>query len=260
MAIPPAVFLRFSRNTTGNDNTASGIGALDNNTTGSNNIALGADAGANLTTGSNNIVIGALGVAGEARRIRIGRQSIQNMTFIAGIFGATAPSGSAVRVNSAGKLGTLTSSKRFKEEIKPMGEASEALFALRPVSFRYKQDIDPERIPQFGLVAEDVEQVDPALVVRDEQGKAYSVRYEAVNAMLLNEFLKAHRKAEQQERRLEDQQTTIAQLTSTVARQEATALAQQQEIEALIAHLQAQQSQIQKVSALLEVDPEAGSQ
>jgi hypothetical protein len=231
-------------NATGNNNTANGVGALIQITTGSNNIALGADAGADLRTGSNNnIVIGHRGIAGETKRIRIGKQGTQTATFIAGIFGATAPGGSAVLVNSAGKLGTTTSSKRFKEEIKPMGEASEALFALRPVSFRYKQEIDPEGIPQFGLGAEDVEKVDPALVIRDEQGKAYTVRYEAVNAMLLNEFLKAHRKTE-------DQQTAIAQLESTVARQDKA-------IDALTAHLMAQESQIQKVSALLEVDAPA---
>ena len=99
-------------------------------------------------------------------------------------------------INSDGKLGTTTSSKRFKEEIKPMDKASEALFVLRPVAFRYKQEIDPARTRQLGLVAEDVEKVSPDLVVRDKEGKPYSVRYDQVNAMLLNEFLKEHRRVQ----------------------------------------------------------------
>jgi hypothetical protein len=98
-----------------------------------------------------------------------------------------------------GQLGTVTSSKRFKDAIKPMAEASEALLNLEPVTFRYKKDLDPAGIPQFGLVAEDVAKVDPELVARDEEGKPYTVRYEAVNAMLLNEFLKEHRKVEELE-------------------------------------------------------------
>src|SRR5205823_2081595 len=99
----------------------------------------------------------------------------------------------AVFVNSAGKLGTTTSSRRFKDDIKPMDQASEAILALKPVTFRYKQQIDPKGVPQFGLVAEEVEKVNPDLVVRDKEGKPYSVRYDQVNAMLLNEFLKEHR-------------------------------------------------------------------
>jgi hypothetical protein len=126
--------------------------------------------------------------------------------------------GSAVFINSDGKLGTATSSQRFKEEIKPMERASEALFALKPVTFRYKKAIDPQGIPQFGLVAEEVEAVNPDLVVRDKDGKVNIVRYEAVNAMLLNEFLKEHRK-------VEEQQVRITELNSRVAKQEALAAA-----------------------------------
>ena len=184
-------------NTTGRDNTAVGENALLNNNTGSNNIALGVSAGSNLTNGSNNIEISAPGMAGEANKIRIGRQGTQNGTFIAGIFGV-AVTGSQVVVNSNGKLGVAASSARFKEAIKPMDKASEAILALKPVTFHYKKEIDQTGTSQFGLVAEDVEKVNPDLVVCDEQGKAYSVRYDAVNAMLLNEFLKEHGKCKNQ--------------------------------------------------------------
>ena len=189
--------IALKKNTTGNNNTASGVQALLNNTTGGGNIALGFNAGFNLTTGSNNIDIGNVGVAGEANMIRIGKQETQTGTFVAGIFGSTAASGVGVIVNSSGKLGTVLSSERFKEAIKPMDKASEAIHALKPVTFRYKKEIDPEGVPQFGLVAEEVEKVNPDLVVRDADGEVYTVRYEAVNAMLLNEFLKEHRKVGQ---------------------------------------------------------------
>src|SRR5205807_2943273 len=118
-------------------------------------------------------------------------------TFIAGITGA-AVTGVAVKVNAAGQLGTAPSSQRFKTEIKPMDKASEAILALKPVTFHYKKELDPEGIPQFGLVAEEVEKINPALVARDDQGKTYTVRYEAVNAMLLNEFLKEHKAVQEQ--------------------------------------------------------------
>jgi len=208
-----------------------------------NNIALGSNAGINLTLGSNNIDIFDRGVAGEANTIRIGRQGTQTTTFIAGISGATVPTGVAVIVDSSGHLGTTTSSARFKEAIKPMDKASEAILALKPVTFHYKHELDPEGIPQFGLVAEQVEKVNPDLVARDEQGKPYTVRYEAVNAMLLNEFLKEHRTVQEQE-------ATIAQLKSAVAKQEATAAQQQKQIEGLTAGLQ-------KVSAQLEASKPA---
>src|SRR5437660_1082641 len=154
-------------NTTGNDNTADGHYALLNNTTGAGNIALGASAGANLTTGSNNIDIGNAGVAAEARKIHIGVQGTQNGTFIAGISGSTVGGGTTVVVNPAGKLGVAPSSARFKDEVKLMDKASEAILALKPVTFRYKKEIDTQGTPQFGLVAEDVEKVNPDLVARD---------------------------------------------------------------------------------------------
>src|SRR5262249_8994013 len=144
-------------NTIATSNTAVGLGALQNNTTGSGNIALGLNAGFNLTTGSNNIDIGNNGVAGDVAKIRIGTRPTHKNTFIAGIFGVTVPTGVAVLVDNSGHLGTTTSSARFKEAIKPMDTASEAILALKPVTFRYKHDLDPDGIPQFGLVAEEVE-------------------------------------------------------------------------------------------------------
>src|SRR5262249_26797586 len=224
-------------NSTGHDNIAEGFQALENNTTGSFNIALGSNAGLNLTTGSNNIDIGALGVAGESKAIRIGKPGIQTKTFIAGISGAIVPTGVAVIVDSTGHLGTTTSSARFKEAIKPMGEASEAILDLKPVTFRYKHDLDPPGVPQFGLVAEEVAKINPDLVARDDIGKPFSVRYEAVNAMLLNEFLKEHRKVEEQARKMESLEKAIVD--------------QKKENERMRAILQEQTAQIQKVSAQL---------
>ena len=215
----------LSSNTIGNNNTASGTAALYANTSGNNNAALGYKAGY-LITGSNNIVIGAglLGVAGEANTTRIGK-STQARTFIAGISGKTVPGTSAaVYINTNGQLGTIQSSARFKDNIKPMNNTSEAILKLKPVTFHYKQELDPEKIPQFGLIAEEVEKANPDLVVRDEEGNVTTVRYEAVNAMLLNEFLKAHCKVEEQE-------AAIAQLKASMAQQQA-------QIEALNATVQ----------------------
>jgi Chaperone of endosialidase len=199
-------------------------------TTGSNNVLVGANAGLSLTTGSNNIDIGNQGVTGEAAKIRIGKQGTQTATYIAGIYGKTVASGTkvGVMIDSTGKLGTVVSSARFKEAIKPMDKASEALLALKPVTFRYKQELDPDGIPQFGLVAEQVEKVNPDLVVRDEDGKVNTVRYEAVNAMLLNEFLKEHGQ--------------VQQLKATVAQQ-------QEEFHAKFAH---QQKQIEALTATVQ--------
>jgi hypothetical protein len=219
-------------NTTGSNNTAYGETALFNNTTGKNNIAVGVSAGIGISTGNNNIDIGNAGVAGDSNKIRIGKQGTQNGTFIAGIFGVTM-TGSPVVVNSSGKLGVSgTSSIRFKKAVKPMDDASEAILALKPVTFHYKEELDPDGMPQFGLVAEQVEKVNPDLVARDADGKVYTVRYEAVNSMLLNEFLKEHRK-------VAEQQTTIEQLKVAAAQQ-------QKQIEALTAT-------VQKVSEKLEL-------
>jgi hypothetical protein len=224
-------FQALFSNTNGHENTAIGHNALQSNIIGSGNVALGANAGFHLTTGNNNIDISNRGVAGESNTIRIGKT--HTATYIAGISGVTVPGGIGVIIDSSGHLGTTTSSARFKEAIKPMDTASEAILALHPVTFRYKHELDPAGIPQFGFVAEEVEKVNPDLVARDEQGKPYTVRYEAVNAMLLNEFLKEHRKVEQQRKDFE----------AAIARQ-------QKQIEALTAGLQ-------KVSAQLELNKSA---
>jgi hypothetical protein len=231
-------------NSTGSSNTAIGFAALQDNTTGGNNTALGYSAGINLTTGDNNIDIGSLvqGVAGESNTIRIGNTDITT-TIIRGISGQTIPSGATVLVAANGQLGTMTSSKRFKEEIKPMAQTSEAILALKPVTFRYKKRIDPKGTSQFGLVAEDVEKVNPDLVVRDEKGKPYSVRYDQVNAMLLNEFLKEHQK--------------VQELTSTVQKEEEIIAQEEKRFESKLAEqgkqIEALTSGLESVSARLEV-------
>lgn len=209
----------LGNNTTGNFNTTNGAHSLENNTIGSGNTALGFGAGNNVTTASNVICIGS-GVAGA---------NVSNSCYIGSVFGQTSSGGAAVFINSNGKLGTSTSSRRFKEEIKPMERLSESLFALKPVTFHYKNEIDPAGTLQFGLVAEEVEKVNRDLVVRDQEGKPYTVRYDAVNAMLLNEFLKEHR--------------TVQQL--------------KQEIAALAATMKEQSAQIQKMSARIDASEPA---
>ena len=211
-------------------NTAIGHSALTNNT-GVGNTALGNNAGANQTTGGNNVYIGnqMSGVAGE-----------DNACYIRSIFGQTSASGIPVFINSNNKLGTGTSSKRFKDDIKPMDKVSEALFSLRPVSFRYKKEIDPAGISQLGLVAEDVEKVNRDLIVRDKEGKPYSVRYDQVNAMLLNEFLKEHSKVEKLEATVTEQQKSF----------QSKLMKQEKQIEALA-------SGLYKVSAQIETSKPA---
>jgi trimeric autotransporter adhesin len=201
--------------TTGSLNTAIGGHALDHNITGSSNVALGFQAGFNIT-GSGNVCIGQniFGNAGES-----------NVTRIRNIGSTVQANGVFVTVGAGGKLGFQASSRRYKDDIKPMDKASEALFSLKPVSFRYKQEIDPARSPDFGLIAEDVAIVNPDLVARDEEGKIVTVRYQAINAMLLNEFLKEHR--------------TVQELKKEVA--------------ALMATVKEQASQIQKVNERLEM-------
>jgi hypothetical protein len=196
-------------NNTGDNNTADGAFALYSNTTGKGNIALGTGAGVNLTTGNNNIDIGNPGVAGESGRIRIGTVGTHKHAYVAGIFGATVAGGAEVIVDADGRLGTVASSERFKDEIKPMDKASEAIFSLKPVTFRYKHELDPEGISQFGLIAEEVAKVNRNLVAHDAEGKVYTVRYEAVNAMLLNEFLKQHRQVHKQQKQIENLTTQL---------------------------------------------------
>jgi trimeric autotransporter adhesin len=223
----------LTNNTTGGNNTAVGFRALQNST-GNNNIAIGSGAGSNLNTGDNNIYLTALGT-NESNTIRIGRAGAQTRVFMQGIHGVSV-AGSVVQVNSNGQLGVASSSARFKDDIKPMGDASEAILALKPVTFRYKQEIDPEHMRQFGLVAEEVEKANPDLVVRDKEGKPFTVRYDQVNAMLLNEFLKEHKTVQEQGAIIKQQRKDF----------EATIARQQQQIDALTAGLQ-------KISAQLEV-------
>jgi trimeric autotransporter adhesin len=224
-----------------NFNTALGRRAL-HRCQGDQNVGLGFFAGANLNDGgTNNIYVGNVGpvpIGSESNTIRIGTQTAttatagtdthlmpaHTATYIAGIAG-TALIGRPVMINANGRLGAAPSSARFKEEIKQMDKASETILALKPVTFRYKKEVDAERTPQFGLVAEQVETVNPDLVTRDPDGKAFTVRYEAVNAMLLNEFLKEHRQVQEQ----------------------------QKEIDALKAELREQKTLIQKVSARVEL-------
>jgi hypothetical protein len=218
----------LASNSTGVDNTAIGDSALSNATTGSSNTALGTGAGANVATASNVISIG---VSGE---------DVSNTAWIGNIYGVATQSGTTapVVVSNGGQLGTIASSQRFKKDIATMQTASEAILSLRPVIFHYKTDT--KGTPQFGLIAEEVAKVNPALVLPDKEGKPYTVRYDAVNAMLLNEFLKEHRKVEDLKK---DFQATVAQ--------------QQKQIETLTAQLREQASQIQKVSDQLEASKPA---
>jgi len=248
----------------GDDNVAIGVDALILNTSnrnvavgfnamlnvgGTGNIGIGAEVGNNLHERlyKDLIYIGTAGVDRERSTIRIGDSGVQTAAFIAGINGVTVPDGVDVVINSSGQLGTISSSARYKEAIRPMANGSEVVLGLRPVSFSYQKELDPATVPQFGLIAEEVAKVDPDLVVRDSSGRPYSVRYQAVNAMLLNEFLKEHRKNE-------EQQATITELKSTMAQQQkdfrATAAHQQKQIEALTAGLQ-------KVSAQVELSKAA---
>jgi Chaperone of endosialidase len=224
-------FSALSANMTGNGNTAIGRRALTI-TTGSGNTAFGANAGSALTTGDNNIDIGVdvIGVAGESNTIRIGANLPDtpgaSACHIGGIYQQTVdPSTvSPMEIDATGKLGTVVSSRRFKHDIKPMDKASEAILALKPVTFHYKSDA--KNTPCFGLIAEEVAEVNPDLVVRNKDGDIYTVRYDQVNAMLLNEFLKEH--------------STVQELKKEVA--------------ALTATVNEQSSQIQKVTAQLELN------
>ena len=231
-------------NNNGAANTALGDSAFQTSATGNFNTMIGWHCGGGVgADGSDNIYIGATagrpGGGAENGALRIGDPGFVTGAWIAGIFGATSTGGSAVFVNATGKLGTLTSSARFKDDIKPMNKASESLFALNPVTFHYKKAIDANGTPQFGLVAEEVAKVNPDLVINDPNGKPYTVRYEAVNAMLLNEFLKEHRTVQELKVTAEKQQTTIA--------------LQENQIKALTASLREQATQIQKVSAQIEM-------
>jgi len=196
-------------NTTGGDNTAAGVLALKGNTMGSNNIAVGSAAGSNLTTGSNNIDIGNGGVAGESNTIRIGTQGTQTATYIAGIFGTPKiKKACEVVVETTGLLGCVTSSARYKRDIRDMGNASDKLMKLRPVTFTYKADSTGAK--QYGLIAEEVEKIYPELVIDGTDGKPETVAYQVLPAMLLNEVQK----------QAKDKDAQIAALRRQVASQE----------------------------------------
>ncbi len=245
--------------TDGFQNTAVGRRALQGLTVGNNNVAVGWRAGQNLTTGANgNTFIGTLAGTNEGPNVddviclgesgdTNGGENTPNRCYIGQIFGITTGNiGSPVLIDFDGQLGTISSSRRFKKDIKPMDQASEAILALKPVTFHYKDRRDGKKAqetPEFGLIAEDVAEVNPDLVVNDKNGDIYSVRYEVVNVMLLNEFLKEHKK-------VEEQQASIADLKSTVA-------LQQKEMQVFTAQLKEQAAQIQKVSAQLETSKPA---
>jgi hypothetical protein len=232
----------LQNNNTGSANTAVGTGALPQ-ATGNGNIGLGFGAGSFVTTANNVICIGA----------NVGGPNVDNSCFIGNIYQKQVGNDSLpVRVDSFGKLGTEVSSKRFKRDVAPMDHASEVILALRPVTFHYKSDSTNK--PQFGLIAEEVAEANPDLVVRDKNGEIYTVRYDAVNAMLLNEFLKEHRRVEEQARKTEDQRATFADLKSMIAQQEKTFQSKFAEQERQIKALK---SGLQKVSAQLELNKPA---
>jgi uncharacterized coiled-coil protein SlyX len=225
-------------NTSGSLNTATGDRALFNNTTGSNNIALGDSAGSAVTTASHVICIGTAGA------------NTSNSCYIANIYSRVQPpvgDVANVTIDSSSRLGRgNVSSHRYKHDIHPMDKASEAIFALKPVSFRYKKEYDPTQTIAFGLIAEEVAETNPDLVGRDDKGEPESVRYEQINAMLLNEFLKEHRKVQEQE-------TTIAELKSDAAKQQATISQLKNGIETVVARLKEQDAKIQQVSDQVEM-------
>lgn len=232
-------------NTTGGFNTAVGQAAMLNNTTGSSNIAIGVQALGNNDTGSSNIAIGNVagtGITTATNVICIGQVSgadVDSRTYIANISGTTVSGGGSDSVTidlTTGLLGHLSSSRRYKEKIQPMDNASETLYRLKPVTYRFKKEIDATQSLDYGLIAEDVAEVDPDLAIRDAKGQVESVRYTAINAMLLNEFLKAHRKSEEQE----------AEITQLM-----------EDMETLVAHVKQQDSQIQTMSAEIEMSKAA---
>jgi len=228
--------LALRNNITGDGNTAIGHNALANSTSGDLNTALGANAGNGVTTASNVICIRAAGT------------DVSDSCFISNIYSNAQPivgtDPDSVTITSGGRLGRgNVSSRRYKHDIKPMEKASEVLYALKPVSFRYHKEYDATQTLAFGLIAEEVAEVYPDLVGRNPKGQPESVRYEQINAMLLNEFLKEHSKVQEQE-------ATISQLKSTLAKKETIDAHQQKQIEALTAGLQ-------KVSAQLELNKPA---
>jgi hypothetical protein len=233
-------FAALYRNNTGFANTANGYQALNNNTTGNANTALGVFAGSGVTTADNVVCVGS-GAAGE---------NFSNRAYIPniGVFVQNFVGGDTEWVTvrlSDGKLGHSASSRRYKEDIKPMDNASELIYKLKPVTYRFKeQDVDPNKGPQpqnldYGLIAEDVAEIDPKLAIRDGKGQIESLRYMSIYNMMLNEFLKEHKKVEAQNRRIQEQEATITQL--------------KKEMETVVARLKEQDSKIQRVSDQIEL-------
>ncbi len=254
----------YSHYAFGFSNTAVGAEALAGGDGGSYNTAIGASALAGVTTfggGNYNTAVGfhALlngnfsSTAEHVICIDAAGDNVSDTTWIGNVYGVTTQSGTTapVVVSNTGQLGTVASSERFKKDVGTMEKASEVILELRPVTFHYKSDA--KGTPQFGLIAEEVAKVSPALVLPDKEGKPYTVRYDAVNAMLLNEFLKEHRKVEQQAREMQEQQATIAELKSDAVKQEATIGQLKKEMESVVACLKEHDSSIQKVSAQIEV-------
>ena len=230
-------------NTTGDSNTACGVLALSANTSGSFNTALGRGAGDGVTTANNVIAIG------------ISAENVSNSCYIGRIYSNVQPQVGTdpdlVTINSDGRLGRANiSSRRYKHDIQPMHTASEAIYQLNPVSFRYHKQYDRTQTIAFGLIAEEVAEVHPDLVGRNPAGQPESVRYEQINAMLLNEFLKEHKKVEEQNRKLENQDVRIEQQEITIAQLKA-------DVETLIARVAEQNSKIQRVSDQVELNKAA---
>lgn len=221
----------------GNDNTAIGAFALQDNASGSGNIGIGVEAGIYLTTGSNNIEIGNQGNAAEANTIRIGAQGTQTAAYVAGIFDTNVTGGCAVVVADTGQLGCVTSSARYKRDVQDMGDASDKLMKLRPVTFAYKTDETGSL--QYGLIAEEVEMVYPELVIHDAGGKVATVAYQMLPAMLLNEVQKQARANQGLARQLSQKDEQI----STLQRQVLAIQEKNGEMEALAARLNALERQ-----------------
>jgi len=210
-------------NITGDGDTFLGFGAGGSNTTGSENTFLGVNAGSNNTTGSYDVYIANQGPASgtESNTIRIGDSLFHHATYIVGIYGSTSSGSVPVYINSSGQLGTLTSSLRFKEQVRDMGDSTDALMKLRPVTFLYKPEYDKgKRTLQYGLIAEEVAQVYPELVAYDNDGRPYSVRYQYITTMLLNEVQKQHRRAEAEAKLITAQEQKIDELEQRLSRLE----------------------------------------
>jgi Chaperone of endosialidase len=210
----------LSGSNTGNNNTAIGFNALAGNTSGGGNIAVGTSAGSNLTTGNNNIIVGNQGVGGESATIRIG--TVQTRAFLAGVRGRItgAADAIAVLIDSNGQLGTISSSRLVKEDIRDMGEGTERLMKLRPVVFRYTSELDPSRSRQYGLIAEEVAKVFPDLAVYDAKGRPETVKYHVLPSLLLNALQNQQQTIEDQRREIDDQRREIDELRARLDRLE----------------------------------------